>query len=136
MYRPRDNKTLHMDEDSNPHIKTRTIALRLVDNRFEAYHHRGCTPYRAEAEAARKAMANEASPKQPHCNKRETDKPGLVASPAATAATSHVRRWVVDSGSGYDFDYAPNVEHFRNLIRKAVKPIALWTPNRLMPAEK
>ena len=78
MYTPRENRLLHMDEDDNPHLTAITIALQLIEGKFDNYHHLGSTPYVAEFESATKVKARETLVKPPSDGGSKADKPNLV----------------------------------------------------------
>ena len=137
-YTPRPNGILHLDsdEDSNPHKMTREIGLQIIKDKFDKYLHLGCVPTALEKNTLIRQRSNDVKLKQPSTATNLTDKTLAGPAPAAPVATSHVRRWLVDSGSGYDLVCSTNVEHVRNKIKKSARPIALWTANGLTPTRR
>ena len=137
VYNPRDDGVPPTDAatDHNPTKLTREVGLKTIGHNFDEHHHFGSKPNIFERRAAARTTMNDVKLKRPARNNM-TDTTCPVPTPAAPIATSHVRRWLVDSGSGYDLVCANNVEHVRNLIKRSAKPIALWTANGLTPAEK
>ena len=138
LYTPRPNGVPHYDsdEDSNPHQMSREIGLQTIKDKFDKYLHLGCVPTESKKRTLTRQRLNDVKLKQPTVATNMTDKTSTGTSPAAPVATSHVRRRLVDSGSGYDLVCSTNVEHVRNMIKKSARPIALWTANGLTPAEK
>ena len=138
LYTPRANGILHIDSDvdSNPQKMPRTVGLKSIKDKFDEYLHLGSTPNVLERRALERTGSNDVKLKKPLRENDKTDKTLTTTTPAAPVATSHVRRWLVDSGSGYDLVCATNVEHVRDKIKKSARPIALWTANGLTPAEK
>ena len=135
LYTPRPNGIPHYesDEDSNPHQMSREIGLQIIKDKFDRYLHLGCVPTELEKRTLTHQRLNDVKLKQPSKDNDKTDKTLAGLTPAAPVATSHVRRWLVDSGSGYDLVCWTNVEHVRNMIKPFALPIALWTANRLPP---
>ena len=49
---------------------------------------------------------------------------------------SHTRRWLIDSGSGWDLVRADNVSHLQDLISAPQYAPRLWTANGVTKADQ
>ena len=105
---------------------SRVVAVRILDNDWEAFRHLGNVPGTSERLEYQCSMGLQSM---------FPTHPSVAACPKGVGAMqsdhgiSHTRRWLIDSGSGWDLVKASNVSHLYDLIRTPHYCPRLWTAN-------
>ena len=101
MYTARDNRILQIDsdDDANPHMMTREIALQVIADKFDDYHHLGSKPNIMERRATVGHKTNDVTLKRPVRRNNETDKSNPVPTPRR-----HKLQQATYGGSGSRYD--------------------------------
>ena len=112
---------------------SRAVAIRLLDDCWEAFKHAGNVPGIAERLACQSVMGL-----------RSTFPPHPVAAACRSNAmwegsghgVSHTQRWMIDSGIGWDLVKSSHVSHLQDLIRTPQYCPRIWTANGVIMSDQ